>query len=257
MSAFEDAATAAAPFLGAAALRTLAERVSQGWPEEAVLSGLGDELIDTARPIVQAIGRDHEPASQAAAFLRGLAAGYSRQVGSVGVETVWSGPSSHAVPVRATAQALVDVVAAATSELVLMTYSAKPHEPLRQALAAATARGVRTTVVVETLQGAGSALAGSEPAAAFAGVSGVQLWHWPAGRRSQRGAKMHAKLAVADRSVLLVSSANLTQSGVETNIEAGILVRGGSAPVRAAEHIAELKASGVLGRLTVGGGPGE
>ncbi|GHF76559.1 phosphatidylserine/phosphatidylglycerophosphate/cardiolipin synthase-like enzyme [Amycolatopsis bartoniae] len=257
MSAFEDAATIAAPFLGAAALRTLAERVGQAWPEHAVLSGLGDELIDAARPILQAIRRDDEPASQAAAFLRGLAAGYSGQVASVGVETVWSGPSSHAVPVRATAQALIDVVAAAISELVLMTYSAKPHEPLRQALTDATARGVRTTVVVETLQGAGSALAGGEPAAAFAGVRGVQLWHWPVGRRSQQGAKMHAKLAVADRNVLLVSSANLTQSGVAKNIEAGILVRGGTAPVRVAEHIAELKASGVLDRLTVSGGPSE
>jgi phosphatidylserine/phosphatidylglycerophosphate/cardiolipin synthase-like enzyme len=64
---------------------------------------------------------------------------------------------------------------------------------------------------------------------------------------------MHAKLAVADRRVLLVSSANLTQSGVGKNIEAGLLVRGGSAPLRAAEHIAELKISGVLERLRGGG----
>lgn len=60
---------------------------------------------------------------------------------------------------------------------------------------------------------------------------------------------MHAKLVVADRRVLLVSSANLTQSGVSHNIEAGLLVRGGTAPVRAAEHIAELRATGVLERL--------
>lgn len=60
---------------------------------------------------------------------------------------------------------------------------------------------------------------------------------------------MHAKLVVADRRVLLVSSANLTQSGVDRNIEAGLLVRGGTAPQRAAEHIAELQARGVLARL--------
>ncbi len=65
---------------------------------------------------------------------------------------------------------------------------------------------------------------------------------------------MHAKVAVADRRVLLVSSANLTQSGVSKNIEAGVLVRGGHAPQRVAEHIGELRTMGVLRRLSVGSG---
>ncbi|HZB30227.1 MAG TPA: phospholipase D-like domain-containing protein [Streptosporangiaceae bacterium] len=60
---------------------------------------------------------------------------------------------------------------------------------------------------------------------------------------------MHAKVAIADRRVLLVTSANLTQSGVAKNIEAGLLIRGGTVPVRAAEHIAELQAAGTLVRL--------
>jgi hypothetical protein len=49
---------------------------------------------------------------------------------------------------------------------------------------------------------------------------------------------------------LLVTSANLTQSGVSKNIEAGLLVRGGSAPVRAAEHVDALRQSGCLARLS-------
>jgi phosphatidylserine/phosphatidylglycerophosphate/cardiolipin synthase-like enzyme len=135
---------------------------------------------------------------------------------------------------------------------LLRTYSATPHQPVLTALREAVARGVATTVVVETLQGAGSALAGAEPAAAFASVSGLSLWHWPVEQRPESG--MHAKIAVADQRVLLVSSANLTQSGAVRNVEAGILIRGGTAPQRAAEHIAELKASGVLAPLLRGGG---
>jgi hypothetical protein len=54
---------------------------------------------------------------------------------------------------------------------------------------------------------------------------------------------------IADRRVLLVTSANLTQSGVTKNIEAGLVIRGGTVPVRAAEHIAELQAGGTLVRL--------
>jgi Phosphatidylserine/phosphatidylglycerophosphate/cardiolipin synthases and related enzymes len=148
----------------------------------------------------------------------------------VRVESVWSGPATHQVPVRATAQVLVELADEATSELLLMTYSAKPYPPILLALTAAVTRGVAVSVVVETLSGAGGALAGAEPAAAFTSVSGVQLWHWPAGQRPEAGAKMHAKLAVADRRTLLVSSANLTQSGVGKNIEAGLLIRGGTAP---------------------------
>jgi phosphatidylserine/phosphatidylglycerophosphate/cardiolipin synthase-like enzyme len=90
---------------------------------------------------------------------------------------------------------------------------------------------------------------GPEPAAAFGSVAGIELWYWPVTQRTESGSKLHAKLAVADRRVLLVSSANLTQSGVGKNIEAGLLVRGGSAPQRAAEHIAELQSRGVLARL--------
>ncbi len=135
-----------------------------------------------------------------------------------------------------------------------MTYSARPHPPVIEALSAARARGIRVSVVVETLQGAGGALAGTEPAAAFRAVPGVELWHWPPRARTEPGAKMHAKIAVADRWALLVSSANLTQSGVGTNIEAGVLVRGGHAPRRAAEHVAHLIAAGVLTRLHRGEG---
>lgn len=129
-----------------------------------------------------------------------------------------------------------------------MTYSATRYPPLTQALKDAITRGVGIDAVVETLQGAGSALAGTEPASAFAEVKGVRVWHWPPGNRADPGAKTHAKLAVADQRLLLTTSANLTQSGVSRNIEAGVLIRGGTAPLRTAEHIHELQRTGVLKR---------
>jgi phosphatidylserine/phosphatidylglycerophosphate/cardiolipin synthase-like enzyme len=98
----------------------------------------------------------------------------------------------------------------------------------------------------QAVQGAGSALGGDEPYQAFIAVAGSELWHWPTAKRTEAGAKMHAKLAVADRRVLFVTSA---QSGVGKNIEAGLLIRGGPAPARAAEHVDALRASGDLIRL--------
>ncbi|MGR6320066.1 DISARM system phospholipase D-like protein DrmC [Micromonospora soli] len=249
--AFEAAAEAAVNRLGPGHLRVLADRLGEGWPEQALRHAVpAPGFAEAAGAMLAAQRASGVPGVEAAAYLRGLAAGHAQRSAAVRIESVWSGPSTHPVPVRATAQVLVDLVAEARAELLLMTYSATKYPPLVSVLAAAVDRGVSVTVVVETLGGARGALNGAEPAAAFADVPGVQVWHWPVDQRVEDRAKMHAKIAVADRRVLLVSSANLTQSGVNRNIEAGLLVRGGTAPQRAAEHIAELQSRGLLTRLT-------
>jgi phosphatidylserine/phosphatidylglycerophosphate/cardiolipin synthase-like enzyme len=248
VTVFERAAESALGVLGASGLCTVADRLAAGWSAASVQA---EARVADAEAVKDLLGAGADlPTAEVVAYLRGLARGYARHAALSSAEPVWSGPSTHAVPVRSMAQALLDVIAAARSELVLMTYSAKTHAEVRTALAAAVERGVSVVVVVETLAGAGSALNGAEPAAAFHGLLGVAVWHWPSTQRGEPGAKMHAKIAVADRSALLVSSANLTQSGVAKNIEAGMLVRGGTAPPRAAEHIDALRASKVLRPLT-------
>jgi hypothetical protein len=67
------------------------------------------------------------PDAEAAAYLRGVAAGYPQHADPQRVESVRTGPISHAVPVRSTAQVLVDVVAAAHSEFLL----GQPLAPFR------------------------------------------------------------------------------------------------------------------------------
>jgi phosphatidylserine/phosphatidylglycerophosphate/cardiolipin synthase-like enzyme len=238
----EDAGADLVRQCGPQALRSVVERAAAAWPRDAILAA-----TPSAGGLLDALSQVNR--SAALAYLTGLAAGYSQRADEVTVETVWSGPRSHHVPVRATAAVLTDIVGEARHDLLLMTYSAKPHQPLIDALLVATGRGVTVRVVVETLQGAGSALSGNEPYQAFTGIEGIELWHWPTARRTERGAKMHAKLAIADRQVLLITSANLTQSGVGKNIEAGLLIRGGTVPQRAAEHVEALRASGDLTRL--------
>lgn len=224
--------------LGPSALTSVVTRAADGWPREAILRVVPDAavLLDALADVDRTAGL---------AYLTGLAAGYAQRVGEVSVETVWSGPGSPHVPVRATAAVLADVVREARRELLLMTYSARRFQPLTAALQVAVGRGVQVSVVVETLLGAGSALGGDEPYQAFTAVAGIELWRCPL----RGAAKMHAKLAVADRRVLFVTSANLTQSGVGKNIEAGLLTRGGAAPACAAEHVDALRASGDLTRL--------
>ena len=168
--------------LGPSALRMVVEHARDAWPRDAILHATpgAETLLDALAGVDRSTGL---------AYLTGLAAGYAQRAGEVSLETVWSGPASHHVPVRATAAVLADVVREARHELLLMTYSAKPHQPLRDALAAAVSRGVAVSVVVETLQGAGSALSGDEPYQAFTGVPGLELWHWPASKRTEPGGR--------------------------------------------------------------------
>jgi len=249
VSDFEQAVSAAIDGIGAQGLHELATAIRTSPRHIVTTASARSGFADIARAVLAAKDQAGCTDVEAVAYMQGVAAGYTQRTDEVRVDSVWSGPNTHRVPVRATAQVLIDVVGEATRELALTTYSAKPYQPLLDALTTAIGRGVAVTIVVETLQGAGSALTGAEPAAAFASVRGIQLWHWPTSERTAQGGKMHAKVAVADSRILLVSSANLTQSGIQTNIEAGILVRGGAAPIRAAEHIAELKVSGALKRL--------
>jgi phosphatidylserine/phosphatidylglycerophosphate/cardiolipin synthase-like enzyme len=235
--------------VGAGGIENLAAALTDGAPRTTVpVASAAPGFGTAAHRVLTAQLADGVSDVELVAYLRGVAAGYRQRTDALQVQTVWTGPTSHRVPLRATAQVLVDLVVGAHSHLLLMTYSATPYPPLITGLGAAIDRDVCVDVVVETLQGAGSALSGAEPAAAFAGVAGAQLWQWAPTARPA-GARMHAKIAVADRMALLVSSANLTSSGIDKNIEAGILIHGGTAPLRVVEHFTELTATGVLIRL--------
>ncbi|MEU9951285.1 DISARM system phospholipase D-like protein DrmC [Streptomyces sp. NPDC047939] len=247
---FEAAAEAAAAALGPSRTKDLAGLLARGHGRERALTELTTPRIrEAVARLYEALENDALPRSEAAAYLRGYAAAQLRARDAVQVRTVWSGPSTPGVPVRATAQVLVEVIDGAREELLAMTYAARPYPALTEALSKATARGVQTHVVVETLAGARGLLSGHEPAGAFAAVPGLCLWHWVRDPATGSVARQHAKLAVADRKVLFMGSANLTESAARRNIEAGVLVRGGDAPQRAAEHIVELQRRGVLQRL--------
>ncbi|WP_329598746.1 DISARM system phospholipase D-like protein DrmC [Streptomyces pseudovenezuelae] len=244
---FEAAAEQAVILLGPSRTKDLAGVFARGRGlEHALLLVQVPAAGDAIRALYEAAQSDCIPSAEAAAYLRGFVAGWSRRGDEVDVRTVWSGPATPGVPVRATARVLTEVVSRARSELLAMTYAARRHPPLISALREAVARGVEVHVVVETRQGAAGLLDGPEPAAAFSSVLGLRLWHWAPSAREHERARQHAKLAVADRRVLLVGSANLTESGVRRNLEAGVLVSGGAAPQRAAEHIRELQRRGIL-----------
>lgn len=244
---FETAAEAAVAALGVSRSKDLASLLVQGRTKERVLAEMATPGVSAAvAKLFDAMAAQSVPPAEAAAYVRGYVAAVVHARDMVQVRTVWSGPATPAVPVRATAQVLVEVINEAHDELLAMTYAARPYPALTQALTKAAARGVKTHVVVETLAGARGLLSGQEPASAFASVPGLRLWHWARDSAEHTHSRQHAKLAVADRRTLFLGSANLTESAARRNIEAGVLVSGGEAPRRAAEHIVELQRLGIL-----------
>ncbi|MBO1330959.1 DISARM system phospholipase D-like protein DrmC [Streptomyces sp. VRA16 Mangrove soil] len=244
---FEVAAEDAVLALGLSGAKDLAGLLARERSRERALGEVATAVVrESVERLYLSMEADGVSFQEAAAYVRGYVAAAQRARDTVQVRTVWSGPGTPAVPVRATAQVLAEVISEAQQELLAMTYAARAYPALTEAMTRAVQRGVTVDIVVETLADARGLLSGPEPGAAFAAVPGVRLWHWARTTSARTASRQHAKLAVADRRLLLLGSANLTESAARRNIEAGVLVRGGTAPRRVAEHIVELQRQGVL-----------
>lgn len=156
------------------------------------------------------------------------------------ITPVWTGPTTGDASHRLTLAVVADLIAEARNELILVSYATYPSEGIRAALNAAAGCGVAITLLLERAADNPGFKGSITP---FPGLDSIQL-HWPAAARPN-GASMHAKLLVVDRHTALVGSANLTGMALESNLECGVLVRGGSLPGKLAEHV--LNAPGLVG----------
>lgn len=188
------------------------------------------------------------PGSAIALALRTAGLAVANERTKVTIAPVVTGPSSWHVPIRQTATVISELIERAQQTLLLSSFAAYKVPTLVQGLNAAVARGVAVRMVLETSIADGGAIA-HDPAQAFAQVPGIEILVWPAERRGPEGpgkASMHAKVVLADRDAAFVTSANLTGSALERNLEVGVLVIGGSLPGTLVDHFTELLASGDL-----------
>lgn len=165
------------------------------------------------------------------------------------LELAWSGPLPGLG--RRIDQALLQVIDGAREEILLVTFAAYRVPVLREALLRAGRRKVRLCVIAESERESDGRIRGEVQESLgpeLAAQAAVYVWPLEARPRGAEGAMgvLHAKCAVADRRVLLVSSANLTGAALSLNMELGVLVEGGELPGQAARHFDALMASGVL-----------
>lgn len=185
------------------------------------------------------------------------AARIQQQAAARRADLVISGPTSPSVPVRLTSSVVVEVIRAARSSLLIVSFAAYGVAEVIAELAAASARGVRIDLVLEGTAADGGALRGLTGAsAAFSQLADhATFWHWPAHRRPTAGksrSALHAKIIAADTTTALISSANLTDRALSTNLEVGVVLKDPGVVQRLILHFEALMnpSAGVLERTS-------
>lgn len=145
------------------------------------------------------------------------------------IELLWSGPSSaNQLPARRIDQALYDLIANASTEILLVTFAAAKIGRLTEVLWKAAQRGVKIRLILEFNQSSEGQLS-YDALKAFPTslIDAAAVYHWPVEHRERNDAgrpgKLHAKIAIVDE-VVIVSSANLTDDAFNRNMEVGVMI---------------------------------
>lgn len=160
---------------------------------------------------------------------------------------VWTGPEIGNGQWRRTDAALLEVIQSAQKSLWLVTFAVHGGQILQNALEAASQRNIEISFVCESPDSGKIRGDNREQVRAILPAS-AHFYHWPAAQRGRNAngdfGTLHAKIAVADGNLALLSSANLTDCALDFNIECGVLVRGDCA-AQLARQLEELVENGV------------
>lgn len=167
------------------------------------------------------------------------------------LEIVWTGPASKESSFRRTDQALLALIQQAKTSVIIVTFAAYKVPHIAAALVAAAARGVKVTLILESLEESDGKVTVSAITGLGEELAGVaSVYVWPLEHRGTDGSgkhgSLHVKCAVADANTALISSANLTEYAMNLNMELGLLVKGGDVPAALDEHLRTLIQSRVI-----------
>lgn len=171
------------------------------------------------------------------------------------LELVWTGPASETIPVRDTEQVLLEMIRQATHSLTIISFGVYKIPRVKDALSSAADRGVAIRIILGDRDDESEHIRRRNLRAFGESLSArAKIYYWPPEKRlrDQSGncGLMHAKCAIADREVMFLSSANLTENALALNMELGIRLTGGPQPAEVEKHFDHLIASGELVPLT-------
>ena len=165
---------------------------------------------------------------------------YSKAASEQSTELVWTGPTTPFVSARRTEQALLQVINSAEQSLFITSFVAYDVSTIVKALNAANDRGVNIAMLLESSQDHGGSINIDVIGKMRGLVPGAQLYAWRDKTGDFADGRVHAKVAVADKTSCFITSANLTGYAMEKNMEAGVLISGGRIPRLLDDHLRSL-----------------
>jgi cardiolipin synthase len=166
-------------------------------------------------------------------MVRGAAAANELLTKEESIQLVWTGPITHPVPVRKTAQVLQGIINGAKETLFIVSFVSFNVPEIKSALKSALSRGVKVSILLESVNKKVGDSFSAKIQQYKDEFPGMSVYEWPRASRPLVGnsvAAVHAKCAVADSNRAFVTSANLTQAALDKNIEMGLLIEGGETP---------------------------
>jgi len=165
---------------------------------------------------------------------------YSKAASEQSTELVWTGPTTPFVSARRTEQALLQVINSAEYSLFITSFVAYDVSTIVKALNAANDRGVVVSMMLELSQDHGGSITFDAIGKMRTLVPTARLYAWRDKSDPFSEGRVHAKVAVADGSTCFITSANLTGHAMEKNMEAGVLISGGTIPKLLENHLRSL-----------------
>ena len=165
---------------------------------------------------------------------------YTKAASEQSAELVWTGPTTPFVSARRTEQALLQVINSAEQSLFITSFVAYDVSTIVKALNVAAERGVTITMLLESSQDHGGSINIDVIGKMRGLVPTAQLYAWRNKTGNFSDGRVHAKVAVADKTSCFITSANLTGYAMEKNMEAGVLISGGRIPRLLDDHLRSL-----------------
>jgi len=165
---------------------------------------------------------------------------YTKAASEQSTELVWTGPTTPFVSARRTEQALLQVINSAEQKLFITSFVAYDVSIIVKALNTAIERGVSIAMLLESSQGHGGSIDIDVIGKMRGLVPSAQLYAWRDKTGDFSDGRVHAKVAVADKTSCFITSANLTGYAMAKNMEAGVLISGGNIPKELSEHLYSL-----------------
>jgi phosphatidylserine/phosphatidylglycerophosphate/cardiolipin synthase-like enzyme len=170
------------------------------------------------------------------------------------VELVWTGPEINS-SLRCTDQALLELINGAKHRLILVSFAVYKIQAIVDAIEEAIRRGVEVVICLEDVEESRGKIGYSTTKPFSSSIFRLaEFYRWPIEKRphtqDDRFGSLHAKVAVADRAKVFISSANLTEYAMDMNIEIGVMIENTNIGEQIDNLITDLLIRGIFRKMS-------